>query len=125
MIFFLINNNKMKYIFYILTLFIALSVSAQEQPVKESDTLVTEYYVIKGDSIYKEAIDLEDVVLLKKLKFADRKEHIKYLILRRKVRKVYPYAKLASERLLTLNTDLGLLLRRESKKNTLNEFKSI
>ena len=109
----------MKNILYILTLLFAVHISAQEQPEKDADTLVTEYYIVKGDSVYKESIDLEEVVLLKKLKFFDRKEHIKYLILRRKVRKVYPYAKLASERLLALNSDLGTITsKRKQKKHT-------
>jgi len=86
---------------------------------KEVDTLVTEYYIIKGDSLYKEAIDLDDVILLKKIKFNDRKEYIKYLILRRKTRKVYPYAKMAADKLIELNTDLkNIKSKRKRKKYT-------
>ena len=68
----------------------------------ESDTIEKQYMIIAGDSIPREAIDLEEVVLLRKLKFNSSADRKRYLILRRKTRKVYPYAKLASERLVRI-----------------------
>ncbi len=76
-----------------------------------------QYYIIEGDTIPHEAIDLDEVVILGRLKFKDRLARRKYLILRRKTRKVYPYAKLASDRLTTLNERLeGINTKRSKKK---------
>ncbi|MGA8854372.1 MAG: DUF4294 domain-containing protein [Christiangramia sp.] len=85
----------------------------------ESDTIEKQYMIIAGDSIPREAIDLEEVVLLRKLKFNSSADRKRYLILRRKTRKVYPYAKLASERLLELNSRLDdIKSKRDRKKYT-------
>jgi hypothetical protein len=93
--------------------------SAQDQNEKISDTIDKEYFLIKGDSIYDGAIGLDDVVMLKKIKFSNKKDRIKYLILRRKVRKVYPYAKMASDRLTDLQDSLiNIVSKRKQKKYT-------
>lgn len=63
--------------------------------------------VVRGDTIAREVIALEEVVLLKKVKFDSKDNRRRYLILRRKTRKVYPYAKLAAERLSTMNERLA------------------
>nr|WP_240315492.1 DUF4294 domain-containing protein [Aquimarina longa] len=75
-----------------------------------------QYYIIDGDTIPHEAIDLDEVIILGKLKFKDNLARRKYLILRRKTRKVYPYAKLASDRLTTLNERLEGITSKRSKK---------
>ena len=109
----------MRKILYLYITLFSLTLFGQIIPEVEIDTLVTEYYIVKGDSLYKEAIDLDDVFLLKKIKFTDRKEYIKYLILRRKVRKVYPYAKMAADKLTELNTNLQQIKsKRKQKKYT-------
>lgn len=82
----------------------------------EQDTTSIEYLIIKGDSIPRRAIDLDEVMLLHKLKFGNREERIRYLILRRKTIKVYPYAKMAAERLDSMNTHLKTLKRNRQKK---------
>ncbi len=89
------------------------------------DTIVSpdsneyEYYIIKGDTIPRDFIGLEEVIVFKKLKFESNAERRRYLILRRKTRKVYPYAKLAAERLVTLNERLEKIdSRRQRKKYT-------
>jgi len=74
------------------------------------------FYIIKGDSIPREFIDLEEVILLTKLQFTSEEDRKRYLILRRKTRKVYPYAKLASERLLTMSDRLKTIKRKRDKK---------
>ncbi|GAA3652213.1 DUF4294 domain-containing protein [Flavivirga jejuensis] len=88
---------------------------AQENDIIQ-DSIAVEYIIIEGDSIPRTTIDLEEVMLLHKLKFANKKERIKYLILRRKTRKVYPYAKLAAERLDSMNQQLSMLKRNREKK---------
>ena len=90
-------------------------VMAQIEPV-EQDSTVVEYILIEGDSIPKTAIDLNEVLLLNKLKFDSKDDRIKYLILKRKTIKVYPYAKLAAERLTTLKERLETLEKKRDKK---------
>ena len=75
-----------------------------------------DFIIIEGDSIPKEFIDLEEVRLLHKLKFDSNKDRRRYLILRRKTIKVYPYAKLAAERLVALNERLNSLEKNRDKK---------
>ncbi|APY00166.1 DUF4294 domain-containing protein [Lacinutrix venerupis] len=82
----------------------------------EQDSTQVEYIIIEGDSIPREAIDLEEVKLLHRLKFDSKENRIRYYILRRKTIKVYPYAKLAAERLTSLNERLETLDSRRKKK---------
>ncbi len=83
------------------------------------------YYIIKGDSVPREFINLEEVVLLTKLQFISKEDRRRYLILKRKTRKVYPYAKLASERLLIMSERLKTIEKKGIKKYTPKEFKNI
>lgn len=88
---------------------------SQIEPVEQDSTQV-QYYYIEGDSIPKTAIDLNEVLLLHKLKFAHKEERISYLILKRKTLKVYPYAKLAADRLISLNERLATLDSKRKRK---------
>lgn len=103
---------------YIFLLFPFLLV-AQINKDASSDSITEKYLIIKGDSIPRTSIDLQEVMILNKLKFSNKKERIRYLILRRKTLKVYPYAKMASDRLDSLTRHLARLkTNREKKKYT-------
>jgi hypothetical protein len=104
----------LKYISYI-ALFFTIAISAQEDPVKQDSTVV-QYMIIEGDSIPVTSIELNEVLLLPNLKFVDRDARVRYIILRRKTLKVYPYAKLAAERLEALQERLDGLKRKRDKK---------
>ena len=104
----------MNYLSYILIVF-PLLIFAQVNEV-EQDSTEYEYIIIEGDSIPITAINLDEVRLLHKLKFDSREDRRRYLILRRKTIKVYPYAKLAAERLNTLNERLDKMKRKRDKK---------
>ncbi len=85
----------------------------------EKDSTDYDYYIIDGDSIPREIIDLDEVLVLNKLKFDSNEDRMRYLILRRKTIKVYPFAKLAADRLDSLNSRLEKLKsKREKKKYT-------
>lgn len=106
-----------RYFTYILLL-IFFNVSGQEK-VPLQDTIDKEYFIVLGDTIMRESINLDEVLILSKLKFNSDDDRRRYLILRRKTRKVYPYAKLASERLLTLNSRLDQIeTKRDQKRYT-------
>lgn len=104
----------MKYIIYI-ALFFSTAIFAQEDPVKQDSTQV-HYMIIEGDSVAVTSVELNEVLVLPNLRFADRDARIRYIILRRKTLKVYPYAKLAAERLEALQTRLETLEKKREKK---------
>ncbi len=92
-------------------LFASESLLAQNPTKTERDSTATdsseiEYYIIKGDTVPTKAVYLDEVVLLGHLKFKDKAARRRYLILRYKTRKVYPYAKLAADRFVALNQRL-------------------
>ncbi|MEX0274134.1 MAG: DUF4294 domain-containing protein, partial [Flavobacteriaceae bacterium] len=72
------------------------------------DSISENRILVEGDSIFQSSIPLNEVYVFARLKFADRKEKLRYYILRRKTLKVYPYAKFAAERLGALNDSLVL-----------------
>ena len=69
--------------------------------------------IVEGDSIPSSGISLKEVIVFQPLKFETQNELLNYIILRRKVFRVYPYAKLAAERLIILNERLDKI---ESKR---------
>ena len=104
--------NLLKYIFVLLPTLLL----AQVREVKQDSTSTIEYIIIEGDSVPRTSINLEEVKLLHKLKFNNREDRIRYLILRRKTIKVYPYAKLAAVRLDSMNKHLASIKRKREKK---------
>ena len=82
----------------------------------EEDSIEDVYIIVEGDSIVRKSIDLDEVMILNKIDFTDRKERIQYIILRRKTLKVYPYAKMAADRLETLQSRLDELDKSRLKK---------
>ncbi len=103
--------NYLKYIFILLP-FLGFT---QINTVAQDSTDVT-YIVVEGDSIPKTAIDLDEVMLLHKLEFDSKEDRIRYLILRRKTIKVYPYAKMAAERLDSLTKRLQSITKKRQRK---------
>lgn len=75
-------------------------------PIKKDTTKIAtdDFYYLDGDSVKQ--IQLDQVLLLQRLKFTSEYEKIRYAILQRKVRKVWPYAKLATERLQSIKERL-------------------
>ncbi len=112
MFFYLINN---KIIALAIFIFCMVKIHSQEK-----------FYPLDTpnfkDTIPQFGIPLKEVVLFQPLKFRTIDELKKYLILRRRVIKVYPYAKLASDRLMILNERLNNLKSKRSKKKYLRRL---
>jgi hypothetical protein len=111
---------KLKHLIYIGFFLSSMICGAQlpkEYKTHQKDSIATYYYIVQGDTIPREYIDLEEVVLLNKLSFNNKVDRRRYLILRRKTRKVYPYAKLASERLLTMTKRLQTIKKKRQASN--------
>jgi len=81
-----------------------------------NDSIPDKYLIVVGDTISNNSISLNEVFILPRLKFITSSSRRRYLILQRKTIKVYPYAKLASERLESLNERLGLLKSKRKQK---------
>ena len=92
--FFYLTNNKIKII--VIFLIYILKSYSQEKIYPLDNTNFK-------DTIPQFGFPLKEVVLFQPLKFRTIDELKEYLILRRRVIKVYPYAKLASDRLMILN----------------------
>ena len=111
--------NKNRYLYCLAVLFCCFSTFAQtpkDYKEQKNDSVDSFYYIIEGDTIPREFIDLDEVILLNKLEFNTKKDRRRYLILRRKTRKVYPYAKLASERLMVMTSRLETIENKRDRK---------
>ena len=72
--------------------------------------------ILPGEKTPQSYIGLDEVVVYQPLRLNSFEEMKKYMLLRRRVLKVYPYAQLASERFTTLKERLDLIDRRSQKK---------
>jgi len=73
-------------------------------------------YQFETDSLPQAGIRLQEVVLFQPLKFRSMKELREYVILRNRTLRVYPYAKLASDRLDSLSMRLESIKSKRKKK---------
>lgn len=97
----------------IFVLFFLVSISAYAQVIQKDSTKI-EVIEIEIDTIFKDTIQLEEIVIFNgKVDMESRKQ---FQLLRNRVYKTYPYAKLASERLLTLNRGMVNLKTNKEKK---------
>ena len=102
---------------YLFFLFLFSTLISSSQQI-DNDT-ATDYIRIEGDTIVRGSIGLNEVLLLPKRPYKNSDEIRKYLILRRKTLKVYPYSVMASDRLNTLNQRLEIIkTKRQRRKYT-------
>ena len=72
--------------------------------------------ILPGEKTPQSYIGLEEVVVYQSIKLNSFEEMKRYMLLRRRVLKVYPYAQLASERFTTLKERLDQMDKRRQKK---------
>lgn len=87
----------------VITLLVLLNSSflfSQEEKELDSIPLSEQFIIFEGDTLL---IELDEVLLLKKLHFKTSYDQRYYYWFRKKTLKAYPFAKLASERLEVLN----------------------
>ena len=72
--------------------------------------------ILPGEKIPQYYIGLDEVVVYQPIKLNSFEEMEKYMLLRRRVLKVYPYAQLASKRFTTLKERLERIDKRHQKK---------
>lgn len=105
---------------YILVMMLGSIGFAQVEEI-ELDSLAEKLIILEGDSTFQESIMLEEVVVFSPLEFKSYEDKLRYYILRRKTHKVYPYAKLASDRLVELNSRLGELQSKRKRRRYTRE----
>ncbi|MGB5170269.1 MAG: DUF4294 domain-containing protein [Eudoraea sp.] len=88
------------------------------------DSITEKMIIIEGDSLFQNYIPLNEVYIFGRLEFSSYQEKLRYYILRRKTLKVYPYAKLASERLEDLNDSLVIIKSKRKRKKYTKELQS-
>ena len=102
---------------YLFFLFLFSTLISSSQQI--DDDTDTDYIRIEGDTIVKGSIGLNEVLLLPRRPFKNSEEIRKYLILKRKTIKVYPYSVMASRRLKSLNNRLLVIkTKRERRRYT-------
>lgn len=97
-------------------LFLFPFLSFGQNLVVQNDSIPETYFIIVGDTITNNSINLNEIYILPKLKFNSSESRRRYLILQRKTIKVYPYAKLAAERLESLNARISKLKSQRKRK---------
>ena len=101
---------------YLFFLFLFSTLISSSQQI---DDTATDYIRIEGDTIVKGSIGLNEVLLLPRRPFKNSEQIRKYLILKRKTIKVYPYSVMASKRLKSLNNRLLIIkTKRERRRYT-------
>ncbi|MBT8281261.1 MAG: DUF4294 domain-containing protein [Muriicola sp.] len=91
----------------------SLQAQVEEMPL---DSLQEKLIIIEGDSLFQASIALDEVFIFGKLDFESYEDKLRYYILKRKTLKVYPYAKMASERLVSLNDSLERITKNRKRK---------
>ncbi len=105
----------MRTIFIIISLVISTVTFSQ---VKR-DTIVNDAILIESDSI---EFTLDEVTVLKKIKFDSTKEKRYYYWYWKKVHNAYPFAKTAAERLIQLNSQLTLIRSKRKRKKHIKKM---
>lgn len=96
-----------------------LGISQVEE--QQMDSVTEKKIIIEGDSIIRSSIDLGEVYVFSKLKFSDYDSKLRYYILRRKTIKVFPYAKMAADRLTELNDSITKIKKNRHRKRYTKE----
>lgn len=104
---------KLKKLIVIPIVLLSTFLFSQEEKKSDSIFFTDRYIVFEGDTLL---IELNEVLLLKKLKFKTGYDRRYYYWFRKKTLKAYPYAKLAADRLNVLNERIENIKSKRRKK---------
>lgn len=96
-----------------LLILITTNLWAQEP---QKDTVDVIYYILDKDSVMRTRMDLDEVYIDQKKINRMEEERRKFLLLQRRVLKVYPYAKSGADNLTMLNANMAKLKTNKEKK---------
>ena len=94
-------------------LFFTVPLFIFSQKWKKEDIGNEDFFIIKNDSL---TIPLDEIFVLNKRKFDSSKERKYYYWYTKKVRKAYPYAKLAAEKMTELNLTLDSIKSKRKRR---------
>lgn len=106
----------------ILILFIMLLTISTYSQKKKKEIILDDKILIEGDSI---EFSLDEVFLLKKLKFDDKKERNYYYWYRKKIHKAYPYAVLTANSLKEIDKQLKEIKSKRKKKKYIRKAQKL
>lgn len=106
-------NKYFSHLIILSFLFISTFLFSQEEKSSDTISLSERYIVFEGDTLL---IELDEVLLLNKLKFKTNYDRRYYYWFRKKTLKAYPYAKLAADRLKVLNERLAKIKSKRKKR---------
>ena len=105
----------MKYLFSFIA-FIFITDLSSQIPDENLD------FLFPGDSIPTNTFMLDEVQVFQPLKFNNDEEIKRYVILRYRVKKVYPYAKLSAERMSVIDSRLSEIESKRKKRRYLKNL---
>ena len=108
--------KQLFFFFCIGVIHLGFSQKNQYLPSQKDSTPSKKYILIDTDTTVVDQILLDEVIVFQPLKFKSKEELRSYLILRRKTRKVWPYAVKAADRLEKLNNRLAKLDSKRKKR---------
>lgn len=103
----------MRIVLFFLILLNSFFLFSQEEKQTDSIPLSEQYIIFEGDTLL---IELDEVLLLKKLRFKTSYDQRYYYWFRKKTLNAYPYAKLASDRLEVLNERIDNIKSKSKKR---------
>ena len=106
-------KHSLKIVFFIPIILMSTFLYSQVEKDKDSILLTEKYIIFEGDTLL---IELNEVLLLKKLDFKTRYDRRYYYWFRKKTLKAYPYAKLAADRLSVLSSRLDSIKSKRKKR---------
>tara|TARA_B100001057_G_scaffold496618_1_gene598549 strand:+ start:2196 stop:2894 length:699 start_codon:yes stop_codon:yes gene_type:complete len=90
----------------------------------QNPPLPEDYFVIEGDTIINLSIELKEVVLFQPLRFYNYDDAKRYVILRDRTYRVYPYAKMAADRLNILTGRLKQIKSNRKRRKYLKRLEN-
>jgi hypothetical protein len=96
---------------FLLAVFMSISVNAQ---ITQKDSTKMGYVLKENDTLLSEPILLDEIVIFKEKLDPESKKQ--FLLLQNRVYKVYPFARIASERLMVLNKSMDKLKTNKEKR---------
>jgi len=105
-----------KYLIYSSLFFFSFQLFSQKI---ERDTIIDDFIIAKNDSLM---FPLDEVIVFARRKFDSKSERKYYYWYYKKVHNAYPFAKMASEKLTVLNSDLSNI---KSKRKRRKHIKKI
>jgi Domain of unknown function (DUF4294) len=105
---------KLSGVYIVLIIILFAKVNFAQEKEKKDTLIVTRTVIVDGDTIPN--VSIEEVIIFPRLVFKNRYRKRKYGKLVRDVKKAYPYAKLAKDKLVAMESEF-VQLETEKEKN--------